>query len=435
MGIQFTKLTSPAWWEIGRRVLSPRAGSQPEGGQVVLVASVATSFAFDSNGRVVYKPVEPDPPRKSLPWYDCGYVDRFDNYIKSVGRALGRMRSIALTIVSGSTTGGESANCVTAWFSSIHLGKTNPPARNQCLTLSGKHFSFRAPTTKLNMKRRTLLAATGTGVASVAGCLGTGESNSETGSQEQGDQTSRNDEKQSGYEPETATDPDPTLSSAGLPRDPEPETVADIEPTNESAFELNTYKGVDVPLVPAKTARYWYHEQKARVIDARSYEVYQRSHIPGALSSPAGGTDRGADEINNWDETARIVTYCGCPHHLSSHRAMELYESGHTAVYAIDEGFGVWSERGYETTGEESSFARSWHIDGKVSARYAGEIATVKRPQSEQLLYAKPIGEEGTFSLKLRSADVEEHTVVVVKTPSGSKQATVRELATSIITA
>jgi hypothetical protein len=35
------------------------------------VAAVATSIAFNSKSGVVYKLVEPDVPRKSVPWDDC----------------------------------------------------------------------------------------------------------------------------------------------------------------------------------------------------------------------------------------------------------------------------------------------------------------------------------------------------------------------------
>jgi rhodanese-related sulfurtransferase len=294
------------------------------------------------------------------------------------------------------------------------------------------------------MKRRTVLATTATGLAIVSGCLGTDSSSpqqttdtDDEQSPSSSNQNANSDAEQStgGYEPGSAIDPNAAASSAGLAKGPDPATVSDTDPTDATAFERNPYKGYDVPLVPANTARYWYHNEQARFIDARPNRSYEASHIPGALSSPAGGTDRGVDEIEQWDESARIVTYCGCPHHLSSHRAMELYQDGYTAVFAIDEGFGVWSERGYATTGADSSLARSWHIDGQLPSKYAGEIATVKRPGNEQLLYAKPIAEDGTFSLTVNAIDVDEETVVVVQTPAGSRQATVETLARGTVTA
>jgi rhodanese-related sulfurtransferase len=279
-----------------------------------------------------------------------------------------------------------------------------------------------------------MLAAATTGLTIVAGCLGTSSNGSETETDPQSSEDENAGSAAVGYELGSASDPDTAISAAGLPPEPDPAVVAEIEPTDESEFEMNTYRGIDVPLVPATTARYWYHEQKARFVDARSNNAYQSSHIPGALSSPAG-SGRGADTVDQFDETARIVTYCGCPHHLSSHRAMELYKTGHTAVFAIDEGFGVWTERGYAATGADSSLSQSWKLQGQVSTEHAGEIATVKRPGDEQLLYAKPIAPDGTFSLTVKAIDVDEETVVLVNTPAGTHRATVGKLASETITA
>jgi rhodanese-related sulfurtransferase len=201
-----------------------------------------------------------------------------------------------------------------------------------------------------------------------------------------------------------------------------------------STFETITTNGETIRLVPIDVAVAWYERGEARFADARGLYQYEYSHVYGSVLSPAQKkSDGGA--IPDWPREDRVVTYCGCPHHLSSLRAAGLQKAGYEEVYAIDEGFGVWSERGYPmagntfATGTESSISE-WTIEGTVDSQYAGEYAWASADRQYE---AAPIDADGGFSLHLKFADVSSETDVQVSTPAFSVTKPLGELASGVV--
>lgn len=192
------------------------------------------------------------------------------------------------------------------------------------------------------------------------------------------------------------------------------------DPTvDESTFGTLTVNGETVKLAPIDVVKKWYDRAEARFVDARGLTQYKRSHIYGGVLSTAQQKSTGGG-INSWPKGDRIVTYCGCPHHLSSLRAAGLQKAGFSRVYAIDEGFGEWSKREYPMSGtaftsESQSDISKWVIEGNLNARYAGDYvwATVDRQYE-----AAPIGDDGRFTLILKFSDVTGETPVRVSAPT-----------------
>lgn len=83
------------------------------------------------------------------------------------------------------------------------------------------------------------------------------------------------------------------------------------------------------------------------LVDARSREDYDRSHLPGALSIPVEDIKDYADRLDKGEE---IVTYCGsfqCP--ASTMAAEEFMKLGFKSVRDYKGGIQEWTEKGYPT--------------------------------------------------------------------------------------
>jgi len=202
------------------------------------------------------------------------------------------------------------------------------------------------------------------------------------------------------------------------PTFPDPPASPDVDP---STFETNDTNGESIPLVPIDVVEKWHRRGEARFVDARGVSDYENAHIYGAVSSSAESGSTGGG-IEGWSTDARIVTYCGCPHHLSSMRAAGLMKEGYSRVYALDEGFGPWRNRGYPMAGTAftnggSADVREWTLEGSVDQQYAGEYAWARAEGSQE---AAPIREDGDFTLVVKFADATDRTPVEVSTPEFS---------------
>lgn len=269
------------------------------------------------------------------------------------------------------------------------------------------------------MRRRTFLAATGAGITGAfAGCSAFGS---------QGDED--DDSASSGSAPfehpgtlDTTFATNGEYPSDGKPADGVPPTFSnppDEPDVGESSFETIDVNGESVRLAPIDIVEVWYRRGGARFVDARGIDQYRRSHIYGSVLSTAqqGSTGGG---IDGWPTDGRVVTYCGCPHHLSSLRAAGLQKDGFSRVYAIDEGFGEWADRNYPMAGtafaaETQSALSEWTIEGRVDIRYADEYAWASVDRQYE---ATPIQADGRFTLVLKFADVTSETPVRVSTPA-----------------
>ncbi|MFC4540863.1 rhodanese-like domain-containing protein [Halosolutus amylolyticus] len=214
------------------------------------------------------------------------------------------------------------------------------------------------------MNRRTFLAIGGAAtLGGVAGCLGSDDSDPD------------------GY-------------------GPEPETVPEERSIDTGSYQTQTFEGVTVPLAPIDDVFYWYQRQEARIADARGSDQYEQAHIVGAPLSPAPDGE-GGDSLDDWDTDDRIVTYCGCPHHLSGLRAAWLIDEGYEEVYALDEGFGAWIDRGYPLAGSAVSAEReTYEIQGWSDPAYAGEMVMLEQVDADRL-EAAPIADDGSYTLQL----------------------------------
>lgn len=267
------------------------------------------------------------------------------------------------------------------------------------------------------MERRRYLAALSAGIAAgAAGCLGGGSGSS--GGEPAGEDASPTPTP-TAASTATAT-PAPTTGSGGA--------GAGYPPEEYGSVDVN---GVRVPLVPLNDAIEWYREGSARFADARGREQYETAHIEGAAFSPVsrGGTVK--PPVSEWPRDARIVTYCGCPHHLSSIRARTLLDLGYTRVYALDEGFFAWKDAGYPLAGSAVDRTPALRvIRGRTDPDDAGEFAWARHGENVE---AAPIDADGAYTLHVRFPAAPD-ALVTVETPSYAVEAPLSALTDGVVT-
>ena len=90
------------------------------------------------------------------------------------------------------------------------------------------------------------------------------------------------------------------------------------------------------------------YKRKARMalLDARAPSDYVQTHIAGAVSVPFYDP---TPYLGQLPKNAWLVCYCGCPHAESGALANKLREAGFQHVTVLDEGLGVWMQKGYPT--------------------------------------------------------------------------------------
>ena len=278
------------------------------------------------------------------------------------------------------------------------------------------------------MKRRTAVRAVGLGIlGGLAGCLGSS-----------GDGSGTRTETETATETPTQGSPfehpgtlDATFATNGdYPSDDDPAdgrppgfgdqpSAPDVEPSSFETLEVN---GETVRLAPVDVVAAWYRRREARFVDARGLDQYTRAHVYGGVWSPAM-RDSAGGRVDAWPADDRVVTYCGCPHHLSSIRAAGLQKGGHTEVYALSEGFrrpGGWSGSDYPMAGTafrsgSQAAVSTWTIRGAVDAAHAGEYVWVEAARQYE---AAPIGGDGRYAVTLHFADVTADTPVTLTTPT-----------------
>jgi len=87
--------------------------------------------------------------------------------------------------------------------------------------------------------------------------------------------------------------------------------------------------------------------EKFVLVDARSREDYDISHLPGAISTPVEDI---RDQAGKLDKNAEIITYCGnfqCS--ASTMAAKELMGLGFKNVLDYKGGIKEWTEKGQPT--------------------------------------------------------------------------------------
>ncbi|WP_248895925.1 rhodanese-like domain-containing protein [Haloplanus halobius] len=203
--------------------------------------------------------------------------------------------------------------------------------------------------------------------------------------------------------------------------------------SNLGGYESTTTDGQVVPLAPLSDVVEWYNNGDARFADARSRTAYEESHIEGAVWSPARHGQRTDDPVEAWDTDTLIVTYCGCPHHLSSMRAASLIDSGYERVAALDEGFWAWQDGGYPVTGSSADVEPTLRVvEGRTDPTFAGEWAWARHDPSGQREVA-PIADDGSYALNVRFADVGPDDPIRITTPAYELSAAAASLAAGVI--
>jgi len=275
------------------------------------------------------------------------------------------------------------------------------------------------------VNRRQFLAGTTLGLAALTGCA---DSESEPASPTQGSPSASTTATRS--EPTPADGYPPPFDSRPARRELED---ALFEPLELNAAEIqNSDTDVTVTLASIDAVHYWFRRREARFVDARSSTQYEQSHILGAVNSPA---NTNIDEpVAEWPTDDRIVTYCGCPHHLSSVRAAELQSAGYESVSVLDEGFHVWNDQ-YQIAGKNADYTPpEWTVDGQAARESAGRPVAVRHPETGQREVA-PIEDDGSYQLHLRFYDITPETHLTLETPGYTVEAPVQTLADGVVTA
>jgi rhodanese-related sulfurtransferase len=228
--------------------------------------------------------------------------------------------------------------------------------------------------------------------------------------------------------------PTDTNPNNGYP--PEFDTVPREREVDPTTFETLSRSGYQIKLVPTDVAYYWYARGEARFADTRSESEYDVSHVFGSVLSPAGdGRDLPDDPAIQWPKDDRIVTYCDCPHHLSSLRAASLKSRGYEEVYALDEGYSAWRERNFPLAGEDVGRVPPTRVvEGNVPRQYGGETAWAFHTESNQR-EATRIAADGSYELEIKFVDLTQQSTIRVETPAYSLTGTVRELTNNAIAA
>lgn len=228
--------------------------------------------------------------------------------------------------------------------------------------------------------------------------------------------------------------PKDTKPADGYP--PEFETVPQKRTIDTSSFNTLTRSGFKIKLVPTDVAYYWYARGEARFADTRSQSEFDVSHVFGAVLSPAGdGIDMPDDPVLQWPKEDRIITYCDCPHHLSSLRAASLRSRGYKEVYALDKGFSAWREHDFPLAGKDIGRVPPVRvIEGKVPRQHAGGWAWAYHQGSNQR-EAVPIKSDGSYRLETKFVNVTAQSKVKVETPAYTVTGTFAELTGGFIRA
>lgn len=214
---------------------------------------------------------------------------------------------------------------------------------------------------------------------------------------------------------------------------PEPESEPEERSIDADSYQTKVFDGVEVPLAPIDDVYYWYQRQEARMVDARGSSQYDQKHIAGAVLSTAPPETPDDDPVADWSTDDRIVTYCGCPHHLSGLRAAALIQNDYEEVYALFDGFGTWDERGYPLEGSNvSSDRETYQIVGQSDPAYAGDIVRLEQLDASRY-EANHIGDDGSYTVQLHYAGSLD-SEFRIEAPDYTVEGTLEELTTSTIT-
>jgi rhodanese-related sulfurtransferase len=205
-------------------------------------------------------------------------------------------------------------------------------------------------------------------------------------------------------------------------------------PANEFDYATTVTDGVAVPLVPVADAIKWFQDEDAVFADARSRTAYEKAHVTDAAFSPAPDGQQQGDPIEERPTDTRIVTYCGCPHHLSSMRAASLIDAGYANTYALDEGFQAWYDRGHPVEGSAiDTEAPKYSITGRLADPGADAWVWAWHDPSGQREVA-PVEPDGRFTLQLHFYDLTPDSPIRLVGPEREVTKPIEELTGTTVT-
>ncbi|OVE83475.1 rhodanese-like domain-containing protein [Natronolimnobius baerhuensis] len=219
---------------------------------------------------------------------------------------------------------------------------------------------------------------------------------------------------------------------------PDSEETPDERSIDTDSYETASYNGTEVPLAPLEDVEYWYLRQEARIVDTRLENSYEDLRITGAaLSTAPNGLDN--DPTADWPQEDRIVTYCVCPHTMAVQRAATLIDAGFEDVYALDDGLEPWVVNGYpiegdEVDGQAAAQLPAYHVEGQSDPAYAGEYISVRTASGdkEEMSVVDP---DGSYELTLHFANLVDDSVLEVDAPDYTRELTLEEATSDVITA
>jgi rhodanese-related sulfurtransferase len=175
---------------------------------------------------------------------------------------------------------------------------------------------------------------------------------------------------------------------------------------NEFDYETTITDGVAVPLVPVADAIEWYQADDVVFADARSRTAFESAHVTDSVFSPAPDGQDVEDPVEARSSDTRVVTYCGCPHHLSSLRAASLIAAGYAHTYALDEGFHAWVDQGHPVEGSAvDSQPAAYTISGQLSdPDRDARVWAWHDPSGQREM--TPVEADGSFALTLHFYDL-----------------------------
>jgi len=144
------------------------------------------------------------------------------------------------------------------------------------------------------------------------------------------------------------------------------------------------------------------------IFDVRSSASFEKSHIQSALWVPYGNTEESdLMKITSLGKDSEIVTYCGCPHHLSTLQAKYLKDLGYSNVKVLYDGFWVWKDSGFPTFYTETTQTTMLKFSGKLLSadNSANQTDVFLRHIKSGQLEAARSTVDGTFSFDFHIYD------------------------------
>ena len=163
-----------------------------------------------------------------------------------------------------------------------------------------------------------------------------------------------------GCEQAERTEPSAQNVEEAAPVTPEPVPEAEVAEvpdidTNRFILAANLYERMQ-------------SDERLYVFDVRAQTSFDKSHIRGALHMPFGKVDAAdVGALAGMTPETPIVTYCGCPHHLSGLAADQLTEWGYRNVRVLYEGFWHWRDHQYPLAALDNPPARELAFAGRIT--------------------------------------------------------------------